>query len=70
MLIPYMMLGMAMGRVRGGFFYTQTRPVGPHPLPEPSPFNKQVFFMPAQTHPVGFGPNLRPKSWPNKKRLN
>lgn len=51
MLIPYMMLGMAMGRVRGGFFYTQTRPAGPHPLPEPSPFNKQVFFYACSNSP-------------------
>ena len=62
-----MMLGMATGRVWGGFLYARTRPAGPYPTPEPNPFNKQVFFMPAQTHPVGFGPNCGPNRGPIKK---
>ena len=33
-------LGMAMGQVRAGFFYTQTHPMGQDPLPELGPFNK------------------------------
>ena len=71
-------LGMTMGRVRDGFLYAWTCPVGLPPLPEPDPFNKRIFFNP-QTRPVKplwassshvkFGPNPQPKSWPNKKKL-
>ena len=38
-------LGMAMGQVRAGFLYAQTRPAGLNPLPEPTSFNKRVFFQ-------------------------
>ena len=47
-------LGMAMGRVRAGFFYTRTRPAGQDPWPEPGPLTKWVFFSvprPALTGP-------------------
>ena len=46
---------MAMGQVRGEFFYAQTRPTGLLLWPEPSPFNKQVFFhsKPTPLGPVG-----------------
>ena len=34
-----------MGRVRGGFFDTRTRPAGLPLLPRPGPFIKRVFFL-------------------------
>ena len=39
-------LGMTTGRVRDGFLYARTCPVGLPPLPEPTPFNKRVFLKP------------------------
>ena len=35
-----------MGWVWGRFLYVWTSPVGPPPLPEPTPFNKWVFLTP------------------------
>jgi len=47
---------MATGQVRVGLFNTETRPTGLDLLPEPGPFNKQVFYAgpkPALLGPVG-----------------
>ena len=46
-------LGMAMGRVRGGFLDARTRPAGPPLLPEPGLFIKRVFFLAPKPGPSG-----------------
>ena len=46
-------VGMAMGRVRAGFFHTQTRPAGQDPRAGPSPFTKRIFFSGTRTRPHG-----------------
>ena len=52
----HIILGMATGRVRAGFFHTRTRPAGQDPWPEPDPFIKRIFSPgpgPAPTGPTG-----------------
>ena len=51
--IPCQQVGMATGRVRAGFFHTQTRPAGQDPRSEPDPFTKWVFFPGPGPTPVG-----------------
>ena len=61
-------LGMATGRVRAGFFHTQTRPAGQDPWPEPAPFRVPGFFLgpgPALAEPRL---EIRPNLWPNQKK--
>ena len=67
-------LGMAMGRVRAGFFHTRTRSTGQDPWPGPGPFRVPGFFPRPGPAPVGprgsRGPRLGlgPSSWPNQKK--
>ena len=44
---------MATSRVRAGFFYTRTQPLGLDPSPGPDPFIKRIFFR-------GLDPPRRP----------
>ena len=45
---------MATSQIQRGFLYVQTCPAGPLPFPEPTPFNKRVFFLPPK--PTLLGP--------------
>ena len=57
-------VGMAIGRVRAGFFHTQTRPVGLPWKPGPGPFIKQIFFStpnPPRRAPTGPVPSCPAK---------
>ena len=47
-------LGMATGRVRAGFFHTRTRPAGLSPKLEPGPFINRVFSL--EPGPASAGP--------------
>jgi len=59
-------LEMITGRVRTGFLYTQIRPVGLYPLPEPYQVNKWIFFF--QTpNPARLAPRTPPILGPNPK---
>ena len=51
-----LLVGMATGRVRAGFFHTRARPAGLDPRPEPGPISNRIFFpepRPAPPGPVG-----------------
>ena len=64
-------VGMAMGRVRVGFFHTRTRPMGQDLWPELAPFRVPGFFLGPGPAPAGpRGPHLEigPNSWPNQKK--
>ena len=67
-------IGMATGRVRAGFFHTQTRPAGQDAWPGPAPFRVPGFFPGPRPAPVGphgpHGPRLEigPNLWPNQKK--
>ena len=72
--LTFSKLGMAMGRVRVGFFHTLTRPARQDPWPGPASFRVPGFFPgpgPAPARPHGpRGPRLKigPNSWPNQKK--
>ena len=72
--LTFSKLGMAMGRVRAGFFHTLTRPARQDPWPGPASFRVPGFFLgpgPAPARPHGpRGPRLKigPNSWPNQKK--
>ena len=62
---------MATGRVRAGFFHTQTQPAGQDPWPGPTPFRVPGFFPgpePALAGPHGPRLEIRPNLWPNQKK--
>ena len=61
-------LGMAMGRVRGGFLYAKTHPTGLPSLPKPTPFNKRVFKAP--NRPVRSRAALSRHAWPKITNTN
>ena len=62
---------MATGRVRVGFLYTRTRPVGQDLWLGPGPLTKRVFFLSPKPAPAGpYGPvkGLGPIRGPTKKK--
>ena len=61
-------LGMTTGRVRAGFFHTQTRPTGQDPWPELGPFRVPGFFPRPGLAPARPRLEIRPNSWPNQKK--
>ena len=66
---PAFSLGMAMGRVWAGFLNTRTQPANLSQKPEPTLFNKRVFFLRprlAMSGPVG--PVQDQKSQKKKKK--
>ena len=68
-LLGWLQLGMATGRVRAGFFHTWTQPVGQDPWPGPAPFMVPGFFPrpgPAPAGPHGPPLEIGPNSWPNR----
>ena len=65
---------MVTGWVRVGFFYMRTYLAGLDPWPEPSLFNKRVFYAGPRPAPwarfssTRFGPNPRPNQKKKKKK--
>ena len=49
--MPWLLAGMATGRVRVGFFHTQTRPAGMDLRPEPGPISKRISFVGPKSAP-------------------
>ena len=64
LFLNHLVLGMATGRVRAGFFHTRARPAGLDLRPEPGPISKRIFFAgprPAPPGPAGSTGPIRPR---------